>query len=84
MLLMVFLLVPLNIKILWRNKNPHLFYLLAAYLASMVAFTNGTEEFAIMFGITYALFIFEIGKNQYIITETMDDPAASCRVIHCT
>lgn len=64
-LLIVFLLVPLNVKILWRNKNPHLFYLLAAYLAWMVSFTVHSEEFTVMFGITYALFIYEMGKNQY-------------------
>jgi hypothetical protein len=64
-LLMVFLLVPLNVKILWRNKDPHLFYLLAAYLAWMVSFTVHSEEFTVMFGITYALFIYEMGWNQY-------------------
>ncbi len=64
-LLIVFLLVPLNVKILWRNKNPHLFYLLAAYLAWMVSFTVHSEEFTIMFGITFALFIYEMGKDQY-------------------
>lgn len=64
-LLMVFLLVPLNFKMLWRNKNPHLFYLLAAYLAWMVSFTVHSEEFTVMFGITYALFIYEMGWNQY-------------------
>lgn len=64
-LLMVFLLIPINVKRLWRNKNPHLFYLLAAYLAWMVSFTVHSEEFTVMFGITYALFIYEMGKNRY-------------------
>ncbi len=64
-LLMVFLLIPINVKRLWKNKNPHLFYLLAAYLAWMVSFTIHSEEFTVMFGITYALFIYEMGKHQY-------------------
>lgn len=65
-LLANYLIAPLRAirhKDLWRNAR--LVFVAAAYIAWLVEFAAGTEELTLMFGLTAALFTFEISKPTF-------------------